>query len=239
MRTLELAHVSRLSTMGEMATEIAHELNQPLTSIATYADACLRLLANNGDAVEDVNGALQNIANQAQRGGQIIRGLREFVGKGEGARSTTDINHLIRDVVKLAEVEARWHSVKMSMALAADLSAVMVDKILIEQVLLNLIRNAIEAMENVDMDTRQLNITSSLTPEDKVCIAVQDTGPGLSEEAQKKVFDRFYTTKANGMGIGLAICDSIIQEHGGELWTAPNTPCGTTFFFTLPLMTGD
>ncbi|MGD8743264.1 MAG: response regulator [Granulosicoccaceae bacterium] len=239
MRTLELAHTTRLSTMGEMATEIAHELNQPLTSIATYADACLRLLPANGDAPDDVRRALQDIANQAQRGGRIIRGLREFVGKGEGHRSTIDINNLVRDVVRLAEVEARWHSVKMSVALAADLPAVLLEKILIEQVLLNLIRNAIEAMEAVDKSSRQLTITSSRIPEDKICIAVQDSGPGLSEEAQQKVFERFYTTKANGMGMGLAICHSIIQEHGGKLWTTPNNPHGTTFHFTLAITTED
>lgn len=231
---LELAHVARLSTMGEMATEIAHELNQPLTAIANYSHACVHLLEGPHFDVADVTQAMRGVAGQAQRAGEIIRGLRSFVGKEAAHRSTTDINDVIRSVVALARVEARWHHVDVVLALQQPLPAVLADKTLLEQVVLNLVRNAIEAMETTDKTLRSLKIETSATA-GTIEVGVSDTGPGLPEDKPERVFERFFTTKANGMGMGLAICRSIVEAHGGYLWAEPNSPHGARFRFTIPI----
>ncbi len=231
---LELAHVSRLSTMGEMATEIAHELNQPLTAISNYAKACTRLLNAGRWEMEDLHGALGAVAGQAQRAGEIIRGLRGFVGKEQGKRATLDLNDLVDSMVKLVAVEARWHKVAVTCHPSDGPTFVLGDRILLEQVILNLLRNAIEAMDGVEKDRRTLTILTSCSGSEVVTVTVADTGPGLSPEALEKVFERFYTTKANGMGVGLAICRSIIETHGGRLWASHNDPHGAVFQLSLP-----
>lgn len=235
-RMLELAHVSRLSTMGEMATEIAHELNQPLTAITNYSKACARLLKRDDYDPADVAAALEGVAGQAQRAGEIIRQLRSFVGKEEGRRSTLEVNELVQTVVKLANVEARWHNVDVTTKLAPASPLVLGDKILLEQVLLNLARNAIEAMDGVEKGVRRLTICTYYDHRDEVLVAVEDTGPGLAADAMEKIFERFYTTKSNGMGMGLAICRSIVEAHGGRLWAAANQPQGAVLQFTLPVL---
>jgi C4-dicarboxylate-specific signal transduction histidine kinase len=238
-RMMELAHVTRLSTMGEMATEIAHEVNQPLTAITNYSSACVRMLTSNSENPEEIIDALKEITRQAQRAGEVIRRLREFVAKDDSHRSTNDINEVMRSVFSLAQVEARWHAVDLEIQLAEALPHVLVNKILIEQVALNLIRNAIEAMNGIEINNRTVTIKTMPHINESIMVVVEDFGPGLSEEALLRIFEPFYTTKPSGMGMGLAICKSIIEAHGGQLWAMQNKPAGAKFQFTLPLSQGE
>ncbi|UCE88937.1 MAG: PAS domain S-box protein [Pseudomonadota bacterium] len=232
-RMLELAHVSRLSTMGEMATEIAHELNQPLGAIATYSDAGAQLLSSQPPDYNTVSTTLQAIARQARRAGDIVRGLRDFVGKDEGRPTPTDINALVRDVVNLAGVAVRSRSVRIEMYLADGLPQLTIEKILVEQVIFNLVHNAVEAMEQVEPDRRVLNIATAHAADNMIEVSVTDSGPGLPPDQGERVFEAFVSTKANGMGMGLTISRSIVEAHGGRLWATPNSPTGTCFRFTL------
>lgn len=236
-RLLEIAHVSRLSTMGELATEIAHELNQPLTAIATYSDACARLFRSENWRREDLIAALENISAQARRAGEVIRRVRSYVRKEESRRAPADINEIVREVVPLAQTEARWRNVVIQIDLAQALPPLMADRILIEQVILNLVRNAIEAMDAVEENGRTVTIQTAAGANGAVEVAVRDTGPGLSPEIAARLFAPFFTTKPNGMGMGLSISQSIVQAHGGNLWASPNHPCGAVFRFSLPAHT--
>ncbi len=239
-RMLELAHVSRLSNMGEMATEIAHELNQPLTAIKNYGNACLRLLDSPQWTPEDMVKGFQAMVKQAARSGEIIRNLREFVRKADAGRSRSSINELVSVVGNLVQVEARPRQVEIRLEPTDGLPAIMVNKVLIEQVILNLMRNAIEAMEECAEGNQQrlLIIQTSLASDDSIEVLVKDTGPGLSEQAMQEVFEPFFTTKAQGMGVGLSICRSIIDEHGGRIWVEANYPQGAVFRFMLPTAEG-
>lgn len=232
-RMLELAHVSRLSTMGEMATEIAHELNQPLGAIATYSDAGTQILSSDPQDHDTLKSTLQAITRQARRAGDIVRGLRDFVGKDEGQPMPTDINALVRDVIDLARVEARSRGVRIALNLAEGLPRLTLGRILVEQVIFNLAHNAIEAMEQVDSEQRVLTITTARAEENAIEISVADSGPGLPTDHGERVFEAFVSTKVNGMGMGLTISRSIVEAHGGRLWATPNTPTGTCFRFTL------
>lgn len=235
-RMSDLVHASRLSVMGEMATEIAHELNQPLTSIATYGSACLRMLNADSFNREDGTRALEGIVNQAQRAGEIIRRLRKFVTKGETTRTFYDLNQLVRNVIKLAEMDARAHGVQILNDYSESLALVRVDAILIEQVLLNLLRNAIDAIKGEDAsELRIISVRTYQHDVDKIVVSVSDTGPGIDHASKTRIFETFYTTKESGTGVGLAICKSIVEEHGGMLWVEDNIPRGATFFFTLPV----
>ena len=233
-RLLEIAHVSRLSTMGELATEIAHEINQPLTAIAAYSDACAGLLRSENWRREELIATLESISGQARRAGEVIRRVRGFVRKEESRRAPADINEIVREVVQLAQTEARWRNVVIRLELAPALPSLPADRILIEQVILNLVRNAIEAMEAMEANGRTVTIETVPGADDAVEVAVRDTGPGLPETAEQ-VFVPFFTTKPQGMGMGLSISQSIVQAHGGRLWAAPNHPCGAVFRFTLPI----
>jgi two-component system sensor histidine kinase DctS len=237
-RMLQLAHASRLSTTGQMATEIAHEINQPLTAIATYSDTCLRMLNSDDRPLNDVREALQHIATQAERAGEVVRQLRSFARKDDPHRSTININDLIQEVVPLVEVEARWYHVGVQLRLADQLPAVLANRVLIQQVFLNFVRNAIDAMTEVADKTHQMTILSALNRNEgieAVEVAVQDTGPGLPANFIDQVFDPFYTTKTDGVGMGLSISESIVKAHGGRLWVADNSTAGCTFAFSLPV----
>lgn len=238
-RMLELAHVSRLSTMGEMATEIAHEVNQPLTAISTYSKAILRLLRNNTCDIGELSQALEAIAAQAQRAGEVIRRLREFVSKQESQWASTDLNELVRTTVRFVNVETRAENITIALDLEESIPEVVVDRILVEQVVLNLLRNAIDAVGLVDKHSRRIEIQTKKLAETYIAIGVKDSGPGLTPELEQKVFEPFYTTKKNGMGMGLSICQSIIEAHNGELWYARNSPCGAIFQLTIPFLHGD
>ncbi len=227
-----LVHISRFSAMGEMASTLAHELNQPLTAIASYLNGCRRLL----DAVENqksgmVRDAIERAADQALRAGQIIRRMRQFVTRGDTERHVESLAKLIEEASALALVGIKETGVRVSFRLDRRATFVLVDKIQIQQVMLNLMRNAIEAMQ--ETSRRELIVSSAEIDEETVEVVVTDTGPGIAAEIAHQLFQPFVTTKADGMGIGLSISRTIIEAHGGRLWVEPNPAGGTIFRFTL------
>lgn len=234
VREAELAHAGRLSTMGQMATEIAHELNQPLYAIANFADACLTLVQQPTEP-PDANLVhwLELIAQQARRAGEVLRRITQFVRKGEVNRVLLDLNDLIRDVLNLLDFEIRQQQVLVRLALAESLPTVMADRLLIEQVLANLIRNAVEALSAQGSNPRELQIATRVEKEGTVT-SVSDTGPGLTEAQLVRAFEPYFTTKDHGTGLGLAICRSTIEAHGGKIWAHNNESGGATFEFLLP-----
>ena len=234
-----LAHVSRLGAMGEMATGIAHEVNQPLTAITTYAQACHRLISGGKADREEILTTLNKISVQAQRAGEVIQRLQGFVKRRESRREPVDCNGLIQDVVKLAEADTRAHEHTIQLELAADPSRVIADPVQIQQVVLNLIRNGMEAAAHSPLQNRRITIRTVNKGTDYIEVAVIDQGTGLSEEAAQHLFDPFFTTKPSGMGMGLSISRSIIISHGGDLDFMPNPEGGATFRFSLPNAVGD
>jgi two-component system sensor kinase FixL len=230
----KLTHVSRLSTMGEMATGLAHEINQPLTAIATYAQAGLRMMnAPGGADHDDITEALKQITNQALRAGEVIKRLRAFVKNRATRTEVLDLNSLIEDVQVLAESDARSNDVRLTLDLAPSVPPVSADPVQIQQVLLNLIRNAIDALNESPGATREIVVSTRNEP-DAVEVAVVDRGPGIAPQVADNLFNPFYTTKATGTGLGLAISRSIIRAHLGKLAHRPTPGGGTTFYFTLP-----
>ena len=232
----ELVHMSRLTAMGEMASALAHELNQPLSAIANYMKGSRRLLENPSDQTAGmVRDAMDKAAEQALRAGEIIRRLRDFVARGESERRVEDVKKLVEEASALALVGAKDKGVRVQFAFAPRLDYVLADKVQIQQVLLNLIRNAIEAMENEPV--RALGISTSPAPDNMVEIRVSDTGPGIAPEISAQLFQPFVTTKSQGMGVGLSISRTIIEAHGGFIIQRPNPGGGTIFSFTLPAVT--
>ena len=231
-----LTHVSRLSTMGEMAGGLAHELNQPLTAISVYASACARLLEQDGaDLKEDLSGALEQINAQAIRAGEVIRRLRAMVKQTGTRRETVDCNQVVRELIVLAEADARTSDVAMRVELAGEPLPVSVDVVQIQQVLLNLIRNAIDATLEGDGTVRRIEIRTAVTAEDAAEVTVTDYGCGLPADAAEHIFEPFFTTKASGTGLGLSISRNIVRDHGGRLQCLSNPQGGAIFSFTLPL----
>lgn len=234
-----LAHVARLSTMGEMAAGIAHEINQPLAAITTYAQGCKRLLDKNAQNSNPYNAnelaePLDKIVTQALRAGEVIRRLRSFVNKSASVLELIDCNQLVADVVKLAEVDARKHDIPVSLFLAPALPKVRIDAVQLQQVILNLIRNALESMESTPRSKARVEVHTALEDSTHISIRVIDCGSGLSEDALQYVFVPFFTTKATGMGMGLSISHSIITAHGGQL-TAYNNASGHGATFAVLL----
>lgn len=230
----ELAHVSRLSTMGEMASGLAHELNQPLCAIATYCDASLRMLKSGECTAEKLSPALEQASFQARRAGEIIRRLRDFVFKGKLDKVEVDVNELVRETARFsAAADSREFRVTLDLEMDGDLPKAHVVRIQIEQVLLNLIRNATEAMRDAGTEDPRIRIRTSCDEHGKIHVVVKDNGPGLDVDGLKHVFDAFYTTKASGMGMGLAISRSIIEAHAGRLWVESEKGAGAAFHFTF------
>jgi two-component system sensor kinase FixL len=229
----ELLHVSRLSTMGQMASTMAHELNQPLTAVTSYLQALRRLIAAPGTDAARVEDVIDKAVAQAARAGQVIRRLREFVAKGETERRLEDVNEMVEEAVTLALVGARQQGVAVTMQLGRDIAPALVDKVQIQQVILNLVRNAVEAME--ESDRRELLVSTRTPPGGHGTeIRIADTGPGLSPAIAARLFQPFQTTKRTGMGLGLSICREIIEAHHGRIAAAPNAPRGTVFTVALP-----
>jgi len=231
---LEAARISRINTMGEMVAELAHELNQPLGAITIYSDAVSRMLQKGNTDAPEVQKALNEIRFQAERAGEVIRRLREFVSKRELLSEQIQLNTLVQEVINLISVEARWHDTKVRLELGEAIPLVEVDRILIEQVILNLARNAIEAMDAIEQDNRLLIIKTDLVSHEEVELTVADCGPGIDADEIERIFEPFYTSKAHGMGMGLAISRSIIKAHHGRIWAIPNEYGGTMFTFILP-----
>jgi two-component system sensor kinase FixL len=228
----ELVHISRLTAMGEMASTLAHELNQPLSAIANYMKGSRRLLESNSDERSVmIRDAVDKAAEQAMRAGQIIRRLRDFVARGESERRVESVKKLVEEASALALVGAKDQGVRVRFLLDPAVDLVFADKVQIQQVLLNLIRNAIEAMET--SDNRELVIASSAADNELVTISVADTGQGIAAEMRAQLFQPFVTTKRQGMGVGLSISRTIIESHGGQIWADSNPGGGTIFRFTL------
>jgi len=233
-RQAELVHVSRLSTIGDMASGLAHELNQPLCAIMTCSEMCLHMSKDRDGDIERLNESLELIVSQTERAGEIIRRIRDFVKKQETCRTSVDINDVVRETISLIDADIRHSETVLDLDFSKRLPMVLGDTIQIEQVLLNLVRNAIEAMQSDDSAERRLTIKTSAQSSEEIEVAVCDTGPGMEPEVLEKLFDSFYTTKPDGLGIGLSICRSIIEAHNGELWAKVNPKGGSTFTFTLP-----
>jgi two-component system, LuxR family, sensor kinase FixL len=228
-----LLHVSRLRSMGQMAAALAHELNQPLTATANYVRAALRLLDAAEPNLPRVRQAMNLAAQQTVRSGEIIRRLRAFVARGEVTRRTENVAKLIEEASALALVGAKEHGIKVLIRIEAHLPKAEVDRVQIQQVLLNLIRNAVESMEGCGI--RELTV-GTVAQDGAVLVSIADTGGGIPPEIEAKLFQPFVTTKPEGMGIGLSICRTIVEAHGGRLWVEPNAGTGSVFNFTLPVV---
>lgn len=234
----ELARLSRLNELGEMASTLAHELNQPLSAIANYVQGSRRMLERmEGDVPATLRGALEETAKQALRAGDIIRHLREFVTRGDTDKAPEDIKHLIEEAGALALVGSRERGVKSVFDFSDVDGLVLADRVQIQQVLVNLMRNAMEAMK--DSERKELTVRTRPTANGRMAVEVEDTGPGIADDIAPTLFQPFVTTKSNGMGIGLSISKRIIESHGGELTVARNHAGGATFAFSLPLLPED
>jgi two-component system sensor kinase FixL len=232
----ELAQVSRMSLMGEMASGLAHEINQPLAAITNYAHACQRLLQSGRGDTQLLLNTLEQIAKQGQRAGEIVSHLRQFIDRGRTEHCVTNINAIVSGVVDLLRHEMEAHKVSLHLDTDDGLPNVVVDKVQIEQVILNLVKNAIDAMKDVTWE-RLLSIVIKRQdrPQQAIEVDVSDSGEGLPAGSAHRIFDPLFTTKPNGIGVGLSISRSIIRTHGGRLWAEPKAGNGACFRFTLPI----
>jgi two-component system, LuxR family, sensor kinase FixL len=232
----ELVHISRLTAMGEMASTLAHEINQPLSAITNYLRGSRRLLETSTDeSAPRLREALDKAAEQALRAGQIIRHLREFVSRGESEKGTESVTRMIEEATALALVGAKERGIHVRFDIARGVNHVWSDRVQIEQVLLNLVRNAIEAMTDANSERKELTISAKPAADGMIEIAVADTGPGIAPEIADRLFTPFITTKEHGMGVGLSISRTIINDHGGSILVESEPGRGTTFRFSLRL----
>jgi len=229
----DLAHVSRVTTMGELTASLAHEVNQPIAAAVTNANTCLRWLAANPPNVEEARAAVMRIVKDGKRGAEIINRVRLLFKKGAPQREWVDVNEVIREMIVLLRSEATRYNISVRTELAADLPQVMGDRVQLQQVMMNLIMNSIDAMKAVD-GARELAIKSEWAENAEVAVSVTDSGVGLPPQQTDQIFDAFFSTKPHGTGMGLRISRSILESHGGRLWAANNSPRGASFCFTLP-----
>jgi len=229
-----LAHANRVTTMGQLTASIAHEVNQPIATARNNAASALRFLSRSPPDLAEVREALYCVVSDVDRAGNVIGGIRKLIAKTPAPRDDCfDINEAIREMIVLTRGEALKNGVSVQMQLEG-LPLIQGDRVQLQQVVLNLILNAVEAMSSVDGARRELSISTERMGTDEVLVAVRDSGPGIDPEHLERVFDSFYTTKPSGIGLGLSICRSIIDAHGGRLWAAANEPRGAAFQFTLP-----
>ena len=231
----EIARIARITTMGELAASIAHELNQPLGSIVVSGDACLRWLAAKPPNLDEVLQAVEAIIRDGTRASGVLVRIRGLLRRGERLRERSDINDVIREVIALSDGELRRNGLSLRTEMPGDLPPVVVDRILMQQVILNLIMNAMEAMRAVSDRVRVLRIRTEEQPSGSIVVLVQDSGVGVDPKHSSRMFEAFYTTKAQGIGMGLTISRSIVEAHGGQLWAVANDGPGSTFCFTLPV----
>jgi PAS domain S-box-containing protein len=229
----DLAHVSRVTTMGELTASLAHEVNQPITAAVTNANTCVRWLAGDTPNIEEARDAAVRSAKDGTRAAEIISRIRLLFKKGTTERELVDVNEVIREMIVLLRGEATRYSVSIQADLAADLPQLIADRVQLQQVMLNLIMNSIDAMKDVD-GTRELTIKAERAENDQLLMSVSDTGVGLPAQQAGEIFNAFFTTKLQGTGLGLSISRSIIESHGGRLWAAGNSPRGASFYFTVP-----
>jgi C4-dicarboxylate-specific signal transduction histidine kinase len=229
----DLAHVSRVTTMGELTATLAHEVNQPIGAAVTNANTCVRWLVADAPNIEEARAAAMRIVNDGKRAAEIISRIRLLFKKGTPEQVLVDLNEIIREMIVLLDGEGARHSVSFRTALAADLPQAIGDRVQLQQVMMNLIMNSIDAMKEVD-GAREIVIKSQRAENEQVLISISDTGVGLPPQQADEIFNAFFTTKLNGTGMGLRISRSIVESHGGRLWAASNSPRGASFHFTLP-----
>jgi PAS domain S-box-containing protein len=229
----DLAHVSRVTTMGELTASLAHEVNQPIAAAVTNANACLRWLAAAPPNLEEARAAAKRIARDGTRAAEIISRIRLLFKKGAPIRELVDLNHVIREMIVLLHSETTRYSISVRTELAGDLPLAIGDRVQLQQVMVNLFMNSIDAMKDVD-EVRELSIKSQRTESEQILVSVRDTGVGLPPEQADKVFEAFFSTKPQGTGMGLSISRSIVESHGGRLWAAQDSKRGASFWFTLP-----
>ena len=234
-REAELTHVTRVMTIGELTASIAHEVNQPLAAIVTNGNACLRWLGGATPNLSEARQAVQRIIKDSYRASEVIARIRSLVKKSPPRNDLVDLNEVIVEVLALAQSEARRHHVSLKRELKNDLPPVRGDRVQLQQVILNLIINGLEAIAKSKDATRELSISSDVGDKNNVIVAVKESGEGLDAANLERVFDAFYTTKPEGMGMGLAISRTIIESHGGRLWATANSPKGAVFQFTLAI----
>jgi C4-dicarboxylate-specific signal transduction histidine kinase len=232
-RTLGLAHANRVATMGHLAASIAHEVNQPIAAVVTAAHAGLRWLDGHPPDLEEVRQALDAIIKDGTRAGDVIGRIRALIKKAPPRHDQLDINEAIHEVFEVTRSELLRSGVSLRTELAKGLPLIRGDRIQLQQIVLNLILNAVEAMRDASKGSRDLQISTAEDRSNGVLVAVRDSGPGLNPESLERVFDPFYTTKPGGMGMGLSICRSIVEGHGGRIWATANAPQGAIFQFTL------
>jgi signal transduction histidine kinase len=229
-----LAHANRVATMGELTASIAHEVKQPIAATVMNAQGALRWLDAQPPKPEEVRQALERIARDGLRAGEVINHIRALVEKAPPRKEALALNEVIREVIALLHGEVVKHGIALQMQLAEGLPPIQGDRVQLQQVVLNLILNAIEAMRGVGEGARELRVSTVKAGAGGVRVAVQDTGPGLDPVKLERLFEAFYTTKSGGLGMGLSICRSIVEAHGGQLWADANTPHGAFFQFSLP-----
>src|SRR2546427_1484048 len=230
----DLAHVNRVTTMGELTASLAHEVNQPIAAAVTDANTCLRWLTRDHPDLEEAREAASRIVKDATRAAEIISRIRLLFKKGTLERELVDVNEVIREMIVLLRSEATRYSIAVRTELSADLSPVMGDRVQLQQVLMNLTMNSIDAMKDMD-GTRELTINSRRSENEQLLVSVSDTGVGLPPQQADQIFNAFFTTKPNGTGMGLPISRSIVESHGGRLWAGDNSPRGARFYLTLPV----
>lgn len=231
---VELAHVARVMTMGELVASIAHEVNQPLGAIVTNGHACVRLLSREAPDLDKSREVIERMIKEGMRASEVIKRIRDLLHKAPPEKAPLSINETIHEVIPLVSSDVLRSQIKLLVELSADLPPVIGDRIQLQQVILNLILNAKDAMSAAQTNPRELLITSRKGESGQVVVAVRDSGNGLDPESLTRVFTPFFTTKPAGMGMGLAISRSIIEAHGGRLWATPNEPQGAVFQFALP-----
>jgi C4-dicarboxylate-specific signal transduction histidine kinase len=231
---MALAHANRVATMGQLTASIAHEVNQPITAAVTYALAARRWLSADPPNFREVDDALSLIVKEGNRAGEVVERVRALIKKVPARKDAVAIDDAILEVIALTRAEAANNSVSVRTQFAEGLPRVQGDRVQLQQVMLNLIVNAIQSMSGVEDGNRELHVSTVSIEREGVCVAVQDTGPGLSPENLSRLFEPFYTTKPEGMGMGLSICRSIIEAHGGRLWVTRCEPQGALFQFTIP-----
>jgi NO-binding membrane sensor protein with MHYT domain len=229
----DLAHISRVTTMGELTASLAHEVNQPIAAVVTNANACLRFLMSDSLDLEEARAAARSIADDAMRASEIISRIRRLFQKGAPQRELVDVNEIIRGMIVLLRSEVTRHSISVRAELAADLPQVMGDRVQLQQVMMNLITNSIDAMKDVD-GPRELAIKSQRADHEQLLVCVSDTGVGLPPQQAEEIFCAFFTTKPHGTGMGLSISRSIVESHSGRLWAAENSSRGASFNVILP-----
>ena len=230
----QLAHVARLTTLGEMTASIAHEVRQPLAAVVTNGNACSRWLAVQPPNLEEVRQAIERIVQEANRANEVIGRVRQLATRGRLQNARLNVNEIVLEVVDLARGDIRRNRIEVRTELSEDLPLVLGDRIQLQQVFLNLIINAIDAMSTVENGPRELVVSSSMDQSSSLRLTVSDSGHGLPPGKQDLIFEPFHTTKPGGMGMGLAISRSIVEAHGGRIWAAPGAHRGATFCLTLP-----